>query len=288
MVAILQASTHPNLSVDTLDTQYRRMAGRDGIREDRTGSAFAATLGSSSPTVSIACAGKSLLVDGNLLTFAADAVLDPRDIGTQPTGSQARIDRVVARYDTAVATLKDRGRLAILPGASSTAPTAPTLTRNFNGVFEVPLFRFRFPASGLLSSLVSERVWSGDAVYLESDAGLADLDMPLGSIARRPGVTWHRELVSGSPGWVASGRSVSGSYSGVVPAGFAINVAHGLGVLPRVFTQQATVNNDVVDGISRIIVTAKTVSNFQVVVRRTDGAALAPGNPVAFDWRVEG
>ncbi len=207
MVASLQANTHPNMTGTTLDKQYRRMAGRDGIREDYTGTAFAMTLSTSSPTLKVAAAGKSALVDGNLLDFSdvvTDPTLDPRDVGVQPTGSQIRSDLVVLRYDGAVETIADRGRLAIKPGAPGATSVVPTVQQSRGGTWEVEVGSYVFPATGgLLTTPKDLRSWSGDHAFILQGVPIRG---PIGSTREQEdGVVWRRTWSAAGGGvWVSS------------------------------------------------------------------------------------
>lgn len=201
MVAQVTGVTNPNTSEDTKDIAWRHMwAGRDGIRNDYDGGAFDIVVSSVAPTVTVKCAGRSILVDNNLITFATDVVLDPRDAGVMPTGDQTRLDHIAARYDSSVPILRDRGSLVIVPGAPALSPIPPPLSRtpaDQSGPFDLVTGRFRLPSNGLLTGLTKRRVWSGDELVLEAAADLGS-QYPIGTRAFRGDDEYLRVLSGGS------------------------------------------------------------------------------------------
>lgn len=203
MVNTLVGVAHPNASSTTLDRQVRAMfAARDGIAEDYDGQAFKGVLSGSQPTVTITSAGRYHLVDGQLVAFATDAVLNASEVGGAGTAGQSRNDLVVVRYDTNVATIANRGLLAIKPGTWSTSPpAAPAPTRTVGGVWEVPIGTYRYTSGGLLSQWVSTRRWAGNFVAFD-DATDVDGSYPVGTWGYK-GTTLYRRVLGGGgvPVW---------------------------------------------------------------------------------------
>lgn len=279
MVFAVQADTHPNTSETTLDDQHRRMTGRDGIREDYIGDAFAITLSTNAPTLTVASAGRSALVDGNLLDFtgqALDAVLDPRDIGPQPGPSQVRRDLVVLRYDEAVAIIANRGQLAIKPGVPGASSAEPVAVRDTGGVWELEVGSYVFPGTGgLLTTKRDLRSWSGDYEVLTPGRALIG---PIGS-TRGQGNALRRRVWTADRGpyWVRDTDRV------VAPLvmGTSFVPSDGSGFVSTPYVSQDPSGRCQWHG--EISGGASGVSNLGRVIARTDGEfAPAAGQAESF------
>ncbi|HXH36909.1 MAG TPA: hypothetical protein VNJ54_21210 [Plantibacter sp.] len=81
----------------------------------------------------------------------------------------------------------------------------------------------------------------------------------------------------------------SGQQVGTTDAGGSFAIVHNLGVIPtHVRLTQVPTGNDLIDGLSKFMQTAQTVTNVQFVVRRADTGAALGTNPYAVNWEAIG
>lgn len=87
--------------------------------------------------------------------FYNDTVYTGLTIGTAPTGNQSRIDRVVVRLDTSLATRA--ASLMVIQGTPAASPIAPALTRN-DSIYDLCLAEITVPAgaTAITSAMITD------------------------------------------------------------------------------------------------------------------------------------
>jgi hypothetical protein len=129
---------------------------RSGVIDTPAASPSAGGLGLSfsglTPTIAAGRAwvrGAGYELSGGSKTMAA--------IAANTNASLSRIDRIVLRRDLSAKTVT----LVALQGTPSSTPTAPALTQNETGQWDVPLFAFTVPPNSgtVIATIIDERVW---------------------------------------------------------------------------------------------------------------------------------
>lgn len=113
----------------------------DGVIGDRTGNSLRVTATGANTTVTVQ-PGAALVQGGTVVNTAAESI-DLASVGTQPTGTQQRIDRVVLRYSPDATPASARLSLAVVAGTPAVSPGLPSLAANTSGAgsYEVEIGR---------------------------------------------------------------------------------------------------------------------------------------------------
>lgn len=232
------------------------------------------------------------VVNGMGINNDSAFVLDLTTFGTPPTGSQSRIDWVVARYDTTVASptnIGPRGRITVVPGTSSTSPVAPALTNTAGGVWDFPLAQVTINSTSIVSivdwrTTVEQRpafraATSVDTVYSASSwnvvntANVTVNRPPVFSFSTGSGVTLAqsgRYLVCGVVSANVAGVSARLRYNnGTTWFTFAQSP-------PSAGTGRSTSVTGVVDAVSGWLISLEAFCDSAFTVNTDDGASGTP------------
>lgn len=201
--------TYPGASNAIEDEWPLLAAVSDGILNDFDGSRFGLTTSGSSPTVTVSPGNGGvayLRVAGFVLAFDAAKTLDLSTVGTQPTGTQKRVDLIVARYDwskplNSAITIEVRPGAPVPAGANfdSSVP-APVQTRG--SIWEEPLHAVSRPAGGVVTTVGSMR---SHAVQLRARSSNVSTPFrgPIGTVYLGADNIWKNTLFEdGSVAWL--------------------------------------------------------------------------------------
>lgn len=288
-------TTYPGDS-NAFRDQWPMLAGGDGIFGDKLGDALTVTASGAAPTVTVSpgAAGVSITrVAGFAHVLDAPVTLDLSLVGTQPTGTQKRVDLIVVRYTWADA-LNVAAKVAIKAGAptASTTPlatAAPVPTQLRGSVWEVPVRAVSRPAGGVVTAGEDRREWNGNDVRFISSASQLDA-APVGALRYLPdGVAWHRRLVGTTPAWIASVPSLTGQFSGVTSSAGDIIFTQAFGRTPAAVLI-TPVGSDAHGGFlpaaSVPFIRVLNSNGFVVRFARGDNGFPLTGNLVTFYYHV--
>jgi hypothetical protein len=143
-------------------------------------------------------AGEAFVEGVHFVSTAVES-LDVDDVGTLPTAGQTRIDYVVMEYDPT----DQEVLLVVVPGTpATTGAVPPTLTRDSDGIWQVPLCKITRVGDVAVTSamITSLRPRTVPMVHATSDL-LLPADAQVGAMHSENLNLWVRRNNSGTPGW---------------------------------------------------------------------------------------
>lgn len=113
----------------------------DGVIGDRTGNGLKVTAAGSNTTITVQPG--TGLVQGAVYEMTTVKSIDLATVGTQPTGTQKRVDRVVLRYSPDATPASARLSVAVVTGTPAASPGVPSTAVNTTGAgsYEVEIGR---------------------------------------------------------------------------------------------------------------------------------------------------
>lgn len=135
---------------DFAEADWRRLIGQGiGCKLLDIGS-----LSFSTSNRQVTWSGAMAVVNGGLARMTASEVFD----FPVPSGSNRRIDYLVLRYDPSQALIPDKIKAAMKLGAQALNPSAPALTQDPNGIFELPIARIGPWGTGAVGASTTPRL----------------------------------------------------------------------------------------------------------------------------------
>lgn len=192
------------------DTFQAVSADESGIVNDWDGSAFKLTRPSSGTLAEIGSTTlQSVAIVGGYSIRIAEGATQSIDIPVSTNPTVGRWDLIVARYNSAWLSGLPRGPVRIhrIAGVEGSDSLPSWDNRPYDGIEDVPLHAIRrVQGTTLLDSEWRDmRVWSGRPIHVGANGLLPTAS--LGCWATKGGVTYSREMVSGSPAWVEKWRA---------------------------------------------------------------------------------
>lgn len=155
-------------------------------------------IGSMSPSAStreLSWSGAVAIVNGMMSTQSGTEVFD----FPVPGGSNRRIDYLILRYDASQPLIPDKLKAEMKLGTPALNPSAPALTQDYDGIFEMPVYRIGPWGTGTISSAprldmrnyrtVVRGASTRDALFNQGNV-LGDIGFTPDNIYRHDGDTW--------------------------------------------------------------------------------------------------